>query len=103
MIRDAWRHKWVFHLCLHNSQSGRIVIKNNDFDDSMAFWPDLSSGSDELVRSYNAIEFRETCDKNHVKGFKSKFPAQQKKLLDVLGKLDENSNPVIQVVTLKNN
>lgn len=73
----------------------------NDFDGSMAFWPDLSSGSDELIRSFNAIEFRETCDKNHVKGYKSKFPGQQKKLLDVLGKLDENSNPVIQVVTLK--
>jgi hypothetical protein len=73
----------------------------NDFDGSMVFWPRESAGTDELIRSFNAIEFRETCDKNHVRNFKSKFPAQQNKLLDVLGKLREDSNPVIQVVTLK--
>jgi len=73
----------------------------NDFDGSMAFWPDLSTGPDELIRSFNAIDFMEQCDQNHAKKFKSKFPAQQKKLLDVLDKLCEDSNPVIQVVTLK--
>ena len=75
----------------------------NDFDGSIPFWPDYSSGTDELIRAYNAIDFMELCEQNHVKKFKSKFPMQQKKLLNALGKLDENSNPVIQVVTLKNN
>ncbi|MCX6226545.1 MAG: 6-bladed beta-propeller [Bacteroidia bacterium] len=83
-----------------SGEGGNFGI-TNDFDGSMAFWPDLSSGADELIRSFNAIEFMELCNQNHTKKFKSKFPAQQKKLLDVLGKLREDSNPVIQVVTLR--
>jgi len=76
---------------------------NNDFDGSMGFWPRASSGQYELISYYNAIDMIDYCDKNHVRKFKSNFPAQQKKLLNLLDKLDQDSNPVIQIITLKKN
>jgi hypothetical protein len=107
-----YRYKRMFCTYVFNKANGAMTNLsgkqgdfgfNNDLDGSMPFWPDLSTGPDELYRSFNAIDFIELCDQYHAKKFKSKFPVQQKRLLEVLGKLDENSNPVIQVVTLKRN
>ena len=74
---------------------------NNDFDGSMKFWPKMSAGNGELLAYYNAIDLIEYCDKNNVKGFKSEFLDQQNNLLKVLDQIDEESNPVIQMVKLK--
>jgi len=99
-------------VCLLNKHNGLMsyvslgiekVGFGNDFDGSMAFWPRSSSGPDELINYFNAIDLIDYCDKNHVRKFKSKFPAQQKKLFNLLDKLDQESNPVIQIVTLKKN
>lgn len=73
----------------------------NDFDGSMDFWPKLSTGPDEIIAFYNAIDVIDYFDKNNVKKFKSKFPKQQNKFLDLMNKIDEESNPVIQLITLK--
>ena len=61
----------------------------------------MSTAPDELVQFYNAIDLIEYCDKNNVRKFKSEFSDQQQKLLKILDKIDEESNPVIQVITLK--
>jgi hypothetical protein len=61
----------------------------------------MSAETGELIAYHNAIDLIEYCDKNKVSKFKSKFPAQQKKLLEVLDNIDEESNPVIQMVKLK--
>ena len=69
----------------------------------MRFWPKLSTGPDELITYYNAIEFIESCKKNNVRKFKSKFPAQQKKLLDLLDKIDEESRKLRELKTDNHN
>jgi len=83
-----------------SGKMGNFGIEN-DFDGSMKFWPKLSAGPDEVVSYYNAIDFIESCKKNNVRKFKSRFPAQQQKLIKILDKVDEESNPIIQIVKLK--
>ena len=98
------------YVLLQNKNGGELVNLSgkwdnygliNDFDGSMKFWPKQSTAPDELVTYYNAIDLLEKCEKHNVRKFKSKFPDQKKKFLRVLDQIDEESNPVIQMVKLK--
>lgn len=107
-IRYIYENDWCYYL-IRKSDSKMQKLPDdtgnmgfdNDFDGSMPFWPRVSTGNGELINYYNAIDLMEYCEKNNVRKFKSEFPKQQKKLLKLLDEIDEESNPIIQIVKMK--
>ncbi len=73
----------------------------NDFDGSHDIWPTLSTSPRELICCYNSIDFIDYCDKYKSTKYTSKFPDHHKRLLELLGQINEQSNPIIQIITLK--
>ncbi len=73
----------------------------NDFDGNLPLNIRSFQTDQEFFCYYDAIDLLTYCHENNVRKFSSDYPDQKQKLMAVLDQIDEESNPVIQVVTLK--
>lgn len=84
--------------CIYDKKTGSITVleKNkfiNDIDGGLNFWPKRILADNTLIDFEEAISFV-----NHLKDKQSSGEKIDKKLNDLLNRIDENSNPVIVVL-----
>ncbi|MCK5820739.1 MAG: 6-bladed beta-propeller [Bacteroidales bacterium] len=60
-----------------------------------------ATNDNKLVKSIQAIDFIDMLEKDYFKSKKTKFPEKQKMLIELAKGMDENDNPVLQVIHLK--
>lgn len=74
----------------------------NDIDGGPSFWPFTDNeGGRQFVRVIDAIDFIDYIKKTKPSAVPLKKPDQAAELKKLIGRLNENSNPVVMLVTLK--
>lgn len=84
--------------CIYDKKTGSITVLEenkfiNDVDGGLNFWPKRILTDNTLIDFEEAISFV-----NHLKDKQSSGEKIDKKLNDLLNRIDENSNPVIVVL-----
>ena len=74
----------------------------NDFDGGPSFWPMWDNEGDQVVVGLiNAMDFLETLKSNKPGNIPVKYPDKFEALKQLASGLNDNSNPVVMLVTLK--
>jgi len=73
----------------------------NDWDGGIDFWPVGSISEKKIFMPVNAMDLRKELENIRSGKKQVKFPGRQKELLKLISELEETDNPVIMVVTLK--
>lgn len=102
------------HLCIYNKQEeifrnytipeGEEVVLINDIDGGLPFPLEEMielENREYLVASINPIELKEYIASDEFKNSTPKFPEKKKELEQLANSLDENDNPVLMLVKLK--
>jgi hypothetical protein len=81
--------------CIYDKKTGKITVLNdneftNDLDGGLNFWPK------RILEDYTMVDFEEAISVvNHIKEKQAAGEKVDNKLLDLLNRIDENSNPVL--------
>ena len=73
----------------------------NDIDGSLRIWPRKVSGQNILISYYDSIDLLEYYNNYGLQEVKAEYDYHRNKLLDIINDLNEESNPVIQIINLK--
>jgi len=114
------RNNWFLHFAYKGIQQMAVVNKltgdqylvanpdtaqkgvYNDIDGGPSFWPMWDNESDkQFIRLVHAIDLLDNKDARNSSKLPIKNPGQSAVLKRILSGLNENSNPVVMLVTLK--
>lgn len=104
---DANPSEYILYDRLKNEQ---VMLKGrgeapagfiNDWDDGIDFWPVGSISEKKLFMPVNAMDLRKELENIRLEKEQVKYPDKQKELVKLISGLEETDNPVIMVVTLK--
>ncbi len=73
----------------------------NDFDGGMNFFPDTQINDSTLLMLIQPYELKSFLKLEDVKNYAPKYPEKKKELEKLANRLDENDNPVLMLVKLK--
>ncbi|WP_163324806.1 6-bladed beta-propeller [Draconibacterium mangrovi] len=73
----------------------------NDIDGGFSFWPTNNCQNNILIRHISAFDLKTHINSNNFKNSTPKYPEKKKALEKLANSLDENDNPVLMLVKLK--
>ena len=74
----------------------------NDWDGGIDFWPVGNLNDNQVYMPVYVMDLQKSLEKNKISKISSKYKDKQEQLLDLISSLDVSSNPILMVVTLKN-
>lgn len=93
-----------------NKNEGSLLVNEvgestgivNDWDGGLDFWPVSQKNNNEVIMPVEALEFKKKIEGASTIKRNIKYPDKQKKLKDLISKIDDFDNPIIMKITLKN-
>jgi hypothetical protein len=73
----------------------------NDWDGGIDFWPTGQLNDNQVFMPITPLQFKKLVSEEAVKTEDIKYPEKKSKLLKLISSLDETDNPILMVVTLK--
>jgi hypothetical protein len=98
ILFDKENHKGISPVN-ENGESKGIV---NDWDGGIDFWPVGSTNDNQVYMSVSVMNFQKALEDNKTRKMSVKYPDKQRQLLDMVSGLDISANPILMVITLKN-
>ena len=73
----------------------------NDWDGCIDFWPIGQINDNQVFMPIIPLQFKELLSEKPVENNEIKYPESKSRLLNLISSTDETDNPILMVVTLK--
>jgi len=74
----------------------------NDWDGGIDFWPIGNINDNQVYMPIVVMNFHKALEENKTREISPKYPERKKQLADMVSSLDVLANPILMVITLKN-
>jgi hypothetical protein len=92
------QHKGVLLINNYGDSKGFV----NDWDGGIDFWPVGTINYNQIYMPVNILDFQKALKENKTRKISARYPEKQKQLTDMVSDLDVTANPILMVITLKN-
>jgi hypothetical protein len=99
LIYDEYRKECLLLTNYNNKSSGFV----NDWDGGIDFWPTGQLNDNQVFMPITPLQFKQQLSETSKNNNEIKYPESKSRLLNLISSVDETDNPILMVVTLKQN